>query len=86
MLIFIRQVGHYLTNYSSSFTFPGEPYRIFLLILPWLPSHFYLFVISTTTKGSPKFPPLCYLCIKEIIFLHTGEKRVESRLEVHDPA
>jgi len=29
-----------------SFTFPGAPYRIFLLFLPWLPSHFNLVVIE----------------------------------------
>ena len=30
----------------SYFTFPGVPYRIFLLFLPWLPCHFYLVVIE----------------------------------------
>ena len=30
----------------SSFTFPGAPYRIFLLFLPWLPCQFYLVVIE----------------------------------------
>ena len=34
-----------------SFTFPGTPYRIFLLFLPWLPCHFYLVVITTTTSS-----------------------------------
>ena len=30
----------------SSFTFPGAPYRIFLLFFPWLPCHFYLLIIK----------------------------------------
>ena len=30
----------------SSLTFPGAPYRIFLLFLAWLPCHFYLDVIE----------------------------------------
>ena len=30
----------------SYFTFPGVPYRISLLFLPWLPCHFYLVVIE----------------------------------------
>ena len=30
----------------SSFTFTGAPYRIFLLFLPWLPSHFYPVIIE----------------------------------------
>ena len=34
----------------SSLTFPGAPYQIFLLCLPWLPCHFYLVVITTTTN------------------------------------
>ena len=33
----------------SSFTFPGAPYQIFLLFHPWLPCHFYLVVITSTT-------------------------------------
>ena len=38
-----RRFPSYLLLYLlSSFTFPGAPYRIFLLCLPWLPSHFYL--------------------------------------------
>ena len=28
----------------SCFTFPGAPYRIFLLFHPWLPCHFYLVI------------------------------------------
>ena len=36
-------------NSFSSFTSPGELYRNFLLFLPWLPCHFYLVVITTTT-------------------------------------
>ena len=32
----------------SSFTFPGAPYWIFILFLPWLPSNFYLVVIEHT--------------------------------------
>ena len=39
----------------SSFTFPGALYRIFLLFLPWLPCHFYLVVITTTTKTYMSF-------------------------------
>ena len=29
-----------------SFTFPGAPYWIFLLFIPWLSCHFYLIVIE----------------------------------------
>ena len=32
--------------FFSSFTFPGTPYRIFLLFLPWFFCHFYLVVIE----------------------------------------
>ena len=35
--------------FFSSFTFAGAPYRIFLLFLIWLPCHFYLIAITTTT-------------------------------------
>ena len=35
----------------SSFTFPGAPYRIFLLFLPWIPCHFHLVVITTKTTS-----------------------------------
>ena len=35
-----------LMFHSLSFTFPGTPYRIFLLCLPWLPCHSYLVVIE----------------------------------------
>ena len=31
---------------SSSFTFPGAPYRIFLLFPPWLPCHLYPVVLE----------------------------------------
>ena len=31
----------------SSFTFLSTPYRNFLLFFPWVPYHFYLFVITT---------------------------------------
>ena len=34
----------------SSFTFPGAPYWIFLLFIPWLPCHFYLVVIEQQQK------------------------------------
>ena len=35
----------------SYFTFPGAPYRIFLLFLPWIPCHFYLVVIEQQQQG-----------------------------------
>jgi len=48
--------------FESSITFPGTPYRIFLLFLPWLPCHFHFVVIKhqqvkplweTTSQVSP---------------------------------
>ena len=36
--------------FFSSFTFPGAPYRIFLLLLPWLPCHLFLVVIEQQRK------------------------------------
>ena len=56
----------------SSLTFPGSPYRIFLLLLLWLPRHFYIVVMTTTRvsrliypsthkiKVGPGFPPRKY--------------------------
>ena len=41
--------------YISSFAFSSTPYRIFLLLLPWLPCHFYPGVITTTTTWSVEF-------------------------------
>ena len=43
----------YLSLISFSyFTFPGAPYRIFLLLLPWLSCHFYLVGITITSTVS----------------------------------
>ena len=43
------RIAAHATVKISSFTFPGAPYLIFLLFIPWLPCNFYLVVITTTT-------------------------------------
>ena len=54
----------------SSFTFPGTPYRIFLLYLPSLPCHFYLVVIE---QRQHTFTFLC-ISTKVTVFLDKHEK------------
>ena len=39
----------------SYFTFPGAPYRIFPLFLPWLPCHIYLVVIEHKHPAAGRF-------------------------------
>ena len=48
---FLQNLYRIIFNYISFFTFPSAPYRIFFLLLPWLPCHFYLVVIEQQQEG-----------------------------------
>ena len=69
----------------SSFTFPGAPYRIFLMFLLWLPCHIYL-VSSNYNIGCISLPDLTKLTSTSLNSREslTREKLIWSKFSNYD--